>query len=142
MGMNKYNGLEETLQAIPVKPVPDFYTEIAYDPQADQVLSEDHVGHFGESRAVWADGIRFIGFFARRPSAQLVIERIEGPLAEVLTVAEAAEQWGLSRITLQQACNGYDGRPPRLLPGETRKAGGTWLITRAGMERVFGVPGK
>lgn len=139
--MNKYNGLQETLDQIPVKPVPDLYTEIAYDPQADRVMSEDHVGHFGESRTVWADGIRFIGFFRQRPSAQLVIERIEGPLADVMTASEAAERWGISPRRVQSACTGRDDTPPRLLPGEARKAGGTWLVTRSGMERVFGAPG-
>lgn len=136
--MNQYNGLEEVLQAIPVKPVDDLYTEIAYDPFADKVMSEDHVGDFGSARCQWADGIRFIGFFRQRPSAKTVIERIEGPLAAVMTASEAAERWGISPRRVQSACTGRDDTPPRFVPGEARKAGGTWLVTVNGMERVFG----
>lgn len=136
--MNKYNGLEETLQSIPVKPVPGIYVEVAYDPLKDKVLSEEHFGDFGSSRVKWSKGIRFIGFFQQRPDAQLVIQRIEGPLADVMTASEAAELWGIPPRRVQSACTGRDDTPPRLLPGEARKAGGTWLVTRDGMERVFG----
>lgn len=57
---------------------------------------------------------------------------------EVMTAAEAAEKWGKAPITVQQACSGYKGAPPRFTPEEARKAGRIWLVTRAGMERVFG----
>ena len=59
-------------------------------------------------------------------------------LAEVMTAAEAAELWGKDARTVQQACSGYKNSPPRFLPGEARKAGRIWLVTRAGMSRVFG----
>lgn len=59
-------------------------------------------------------------------------------LQEVMTAAEAAELWGKAPITVQQACSGYKKGSPRFLPTETRKAGRIWLITRTGMERVFG----
>ena len=59
-------------------------------------------------------------------------------LQEVMTAAEAAELWGKAPITVQQACGGYKKSPPRFLPTETRKAGRIWLVTRTGMERVFG----
>ena len=59
-------------------------------------------------------------------------------LEEVMTAAEAAELWGKAPITVQQACGGYKKNPPRFLSTEARKAGRIWLVTRAGMSRVFG----
>lgn len=62
----------------------------------------------------------------------------EKALHEVMTAAEAAEQWGKAPITVQQACNGYAKAKPKFLPTEARKAGRIWLVTRKGMELVFG----
>ncbi len=59
-------------------------------------------------------------------------------LVDVMTTAEAAERWGLSAITLKQACSGQKGLPPRFKEEEFRKSGRTWLVTRAGMERLYG----
>lgn len=59
-------------------------------------------------------------------------------LEEVMTAAEAAEKWGKAPITVQQSCTGYKGAPPRFTADECRKAGRIWLVTRAGMERLFG----
>lgn len=60
------------------------------------------------------------------------------PLEEVMTAAEAAEMWGMAPITIQQACSGYKTSPPRFRTGEFRKAGRIWLVTRSGMERLYG----
>lgn len=60
------------------------------------------------------------------------------PLNEVMTAAEAAEKWGKAPITVQQACSGYRKSSPRLTSDEARKAGRIWLVTRAGMERLYG----
>ncbi len=57
---------------------------------------------------------------------------------EVMTTTEAAGLWGLSAITVKQACSGQKGLPPRFKEGEFRKSGRTWLVTRAGMERLYG----
>lgn len=57
---------------------------------------------------------------------------------DVMTTAEAAERWGLSQTSVKQLCTGAQGRPPRLLIGECRKSGRTWLVTRKGMERLYG----
>lgn len=58
---------------------------------------------------------------------------------EVMTTAEAAERWGISAITVKQACSGQKGLPPRFKECEEfRKSGRTWLITKAGMERLYG----
>lgn len=60
------------------------------------------------------------------------------PLDEVMTAAEAAEKWGKAPITIQQACSGYKKSSPRFTSNEARKAGRIWLVTRAGMERLYG----
>lgn len=57
---------------------------------------------------------------------------------EIMTTQEAAQRWGKDRGSVKHLCTGIQGRPPRLTPDECRKSGGTWLITRAGMERLYG----
>ena len=59
-------------------------------------------------------------------------------LQDIMTAKEAAERWGKAEITIRQACSGYKKAPPRFKEDEFRKSGATWLITRQGMERVFG----
>lgn len=57
---------------------------------------------------------------------------------DVMSSAEAAERWGLSPTTVKQACSGQRSTPPRFTKGECRKSKGTWLVTRQGMERLYG----
>ncbi len=57
---------------------------------------------------------------------------------EVMTTAEAATRWGLSIETVKKSCQGQKGKPPRFNPDEFRKSASTWLVTRAGMERLYG----
>lgn len=58
---------------------------------------------------------------------------------DVMTTSEAAELWGISNTTVKHLCTGIQGRPPRLiLDVECRKSGGTWLVTKSGMERLYG----
>lgn len=58
---------------------------------------------------------------------------------DVMTTKEVAERWGRSPVSIKQLCTGAQGRPPRLIVGEEcRKSGGTWLITKQGIERLFG----
>ena len=60
-------------------------------------------------------------------------------LNDVMTTKEAAELWGKSPHSVKQLCTGAQGRPPRLAIGtECMKSGGTWLVTRQGMERLYG----
>lgn len=59
-------------------------------------------------------------------------------LDEVMTVAEAAALWGKSVVTVRQACTGYKKAAPRFTGEEARQSGATWLITKTGMNRVFG----
>lgn len=63
---------------------------------------------------------------------------MESPLSEVLTVNEAAELYGVPQDTLKHACAGHHGFPPRFTPEECRKSGRYWLVTRSGMERLYG----
>ena len=55
---------------------------------------------------------------------------------DVMTLEEAAERWKKTSDALRQNClgrvkNGFQ-------KGEYRKSGRVWLVTRAGMERVYG----
>lgn len=61
---------------------------------------------------------------------------------EVMTTPEAAERWGLSVETVKKACQGQKGNAPRFQPNEFRKSASAWLVTRAGMERLYGKEGK
>ena len=54
-------------------------------------------------------------------------------LTGVLTTGEAAALWHKSPITLKARC-----KEGRWLPGEVRRAGRDWLISRSAMERVYG----
>lgn len=58
----------------------------------------------------------------------------------VMTTKEAAELWELSQQSVKQLCIGAQGRPPRLTQEECNKSGGTWLVTYAGMIRLYGEP--
>jgi len=53
----------------------------------------------------------------------------------VITVKEAAETWGLADATIRQYI-----LAGKFHPREARKSGGTWLVTRPAMFRVFGAP--
>ncbi len=57
---------------------------------------------------------------------------------EVMTIAEAAERWKASTDAVKKSCQGQKGNPPRFKPDEFRKSAHAWLVTRAGMERLYG----
>lgn len=61
-----------------------------------------------------------------------------GKIDEVMTATEAAEKWGIAKVTVRQACSGYAKSAPRFTREETRQSGSTWLVTVEGMNRVFG----
>lgn len=63
---------------------------------------------------------------------------MQNVLNEVLTAAEAAQLWNLAPITVRQACTGYAKAPAKFTSEEARKSGKTWLVSVAGMTRVFG----
>lgn len=58
----------------------------------------------------------------------------------ILTLAEAAEEWNIPIRTLQCAATGQKGFPPRFHKDETRQSGRTWLVTRQAMKRLYGDP--
>lgn len=53
---------------------------------------------------------------------------------DIMTATEAAESWNLSPATVKRAC-----QDSRFTTEEARKAKGTWLVTVAGMERLYGL---
>lgn len=53
---------------------------------------------------------------------------------DVMTIAEASERFGRAASTLKQAC--LSGR--LLKDEECRKSGGVLLVTKQGMERLYG----
>ena len=57
---------------------------------------------------------------------------------EVMTIVEAAGRGHVSPNTLKSACRGQKGYPPRFSREESRQSGRVWLITRSGMERLYG----
>lgn len=65
-------------------------------------------------------------------------------LNSVYTAREAGQIWGVSVMAMQLACLGdtrYGANlPPKFAPCEARRSKGTWLVTEAGMRRVFGAP--
>ena len=63
---------------------------------------------------------------------------MENYLKEVMTFPEACKRWNLGESTLRKAA--LSGR---FLENEARKSGKCWLVTRSGMERLYGKePGK
>lgn len=63
-------------------------------------------------------------------------------LNDVMSTKEAAERFGVAANTVQILCTGQKGFPPRLNESECQKSGGTWLVTRQGMERLYGAEKK
>lgn len=61
---------------------------------------------------------------------------------DIMTVGEAAIRWNISPVSVKHLCTGIQGRPPRLTKEECRKSGKSWLVTRQGMERLYGLEEK
>ena len=59
-------------------------------------------------------------------------------LDEVMTISEASERYGVPVTTIKSACAGQKGNPSAFTEYECRKSGKTWLITKAGMDRLYG----
>lgn len=57
---------------------------------------------------------------------------------DVMTTTEAAERWGVSATTIKLYCLGTKNQTPKFNKNEYRKSGKVWLVTKSGMERVFG----
>lgn len=54
-------------------------------------------------------------------------------IKDVMTVAEATELWNLGESTIRKAIE-----RERFTSLECRKSKGTWLVTKKGVERLFG----
>ena len=59
-------------------------------------------------------------------------------LDEVMTISEASERYGVPVTTIKSACAGQKGNPPAFTEYECRKSGKTWMVTKAGMDRLYG----
>lgn len=70
------------------------------------------------------------------------MEKCKNILDDVFTAKEAAERWGIDRSTVTYSCTGQKGYPPRFRDEECRKYNSIWLVTRAGMERLYGKEGE
>lgn len=57
---------------------------------------------------------------------------------DIMTVGEASERWNISPVSVKHLCTGIQEHPPRLTNEECRKSGNSWLVTRQGMERLYG----
>lgn len=85
-------------------------------------------------------GSRFTIYFINNCSIDsTVIINKKGPrtmkinFEDVMTTQEASERYHRTAHTIKQACDSG-----RLTREECRKSGGVWLITREGMERLYG----
>lgn len=58
---------------------------------------------------------------------------MEDCLRNVMTFPEACKRWGLGESTLRKAV-----RSGRFMNNEVRKSSKTWLVTHAGMVRLYG----
>lgn len=84
---------------------------------------KDYPGHFIQDE--WG-AYRFVPDY-RRPV-----------LDEVMTISEASEHYGVPVTTIKSACAGQKGNLPAFTEYECRKSGKTWLVTKAGMDRLYG----
>ena len=62
----------------------------------------------------------------------------EKALHEVMTATKAIVKRSRLIRTVQQACTGYHGGKPRFASMKARKTGRIRLVTRTGMEQVYG----
>ncbi|MDY5481262.1 MAG: helix-turn-helix domain-containing protein [Veillonella caviae] len=58
-------------------------------------------------------------------------------LDDIMTTQEAAERWNIAADTIKQICIGRM-KKKSFGEGEFRKSGKMWLVTRQGMERLYG----
>lgn len=73
-----------------------------------------------------------------RPKEQIEDDADSSELDNVYTISEASDLWEIPHMTLKSACAGQRGCAPRFKPWEMRKSGRVYLVTKAGMERLYG----
>lgn len=89
---------------------------------------------FGSGEVLWLDGPKETRDWAAQHGYCVLDDaNSRWDVMEVLTATEAAAIWGLDESTVKKAC-----QQGRFEAGEYRKTGKEWLVTIAGMRRVFG----
>lgn len=73
-----------------------------------------------------------------RPKEMIEEDTDSSELDNVYTISEASDLWEIPHMTLKSACAGQRGCAPRFKPWEMRKSGRVYLVTKAGMERLYG----
>lgn len=62
--------------------------------------------------------------------------KLKFELDDIMTTQEAAERWNVTADSLKQNCRGRVKNGFK--EGEFKKSGKMWLVTRQGMERLYG----
>jgi hypothetical protein len=90
---------------------------------------------YGPGEVLWLDGAKETREWAGQHGYQVLSNENSrwDIMGEVITAAEAAVLWELDESTVKRAC-----QQGRFEAGEYRKTGKEWLVTLAGMRRVFG----
>lgn len=94
----------------------------------------------------WAENVHaaelaaLLDALAEAEKTQIIQKNVfRGPAHSVVTVKEASERWGVSVRPIIARCAGEVSVPElNFTADEARAADGTYLITKAGMERCFG----
>lgn len=107
--------------------------------EAQEQLYKDQVGHY-KIQEFSKPPKPYPGIFARGKfdDYEFIPQECLRPLDDVLSLTEASALYKVPKPTLQSACTGQKGYPPLFTDRECRKAGSTWLVTKAAMERVYG----
>lgn len=66
-----------------------------------------------------------------------MVSSLDNIIENVFTSTEAAQIWELDSSTVKRAC-----QQGRFTQDECKKSSGTWLVTKDGMERLYGKPKK
>lgn len=64
------------------------------------------------------------------------MKKLKFELDDIMTTQEAAERWNVTADALKQNCRGRVKNGFK--EGEFKKSGKMWLVTRQGMERLYG----
>ena len=59
-------------------------------------------------------------------------------LKNIFTISEVSALWGISKFTVASNTKVNRGFPPRFRKNEMRRSGKTVLLTREGVDRLFG----
>lgn len=94
----------------------------------------------------WAENVHaaelaaLLDALAEAEKTQIIQKNVfHGPVYSIMTVKEASERWGVSVRPIIARCAGEVSVPElNFSADEARAADGTYLITKAGMERCFG----